>query len=363
MDNKLTNTPMDQGQAMLHIPFGELISSVAKGIADAQWELDRSSMVVAELMSGARVLRNIDTGEPERDKNNDLIINDSRVYFGHTAQPQGFGASARAKLPNASGGLKFVKYISTGKVQKNKKDKYNTSPTVTVVGDNGTGSKAKVKVKVDGRNGEIKSVEVTSSGSGYTSPPEIEISGIDKDFVPVFETILFDRKGPIETIELDKGKEGKGYTVRPLVNIIGEGTGAIAEAVLRGDGRIAGIEVIEGGTGYDPRTTMVEILPQPKMVPQKLSMIELGFVPNFYQFVDTVINMKIAITITKNKEGQYNLNAATVDANYSSSYDYKMELAASVQTKIVPIPPPAILEERIRSVIANDSLFEKNPGE
>lgn len=338
--SKPTNVDINQGKDMLNIPFGELISSVAKGMADAQWELDKSSMVVAEMMSGSRVLRDLDTGKPERDSNNKLIIDDSRVFFGYTPQPQGFGAVGTARLPNASSGLKSVEIVKIGKVKDKKKE-----PKAIVEGD---GKGAKVKVKMDGRSGKITKVEVTSSGSGYTTPPIIKITGLDPKDLPSFRTRLYDRKGPVDYV--DVSERGEGYTIRPVVNIIGEGTGAEAKAIMDGNGKIADIQITRKGEGYDPNNTFVEIIPQPKMVPQKLSMIELGFVPNFYQFVDTVIKMKIALTITRDGNGEYNLQAATVNANYSSSYDYKMELAASVETKIVPIPPPTVLEERIRKI-------------
>lgn len=85
-------------------------------------------------------------------------------------------------------------------------------------------------------------------------------------------------------------------------------------------------------------------------IPQKASMIELGFVPNFYHFVDTVINMKVAMKITRTGDNDYAIHTAPVDAHYASTYNYNLDFSASVQTKIVPIPPPNNMEERIRSM-------------
>ena len=42
------------GQELLNVPMGDMIRSIALAIADAQWALDKSSMVVTELMSGQR---------------------------------------------------------------------------------------------------------------------------------------------------------------------------------------------------------------------------------------------------------------------------------------------------------------------
>ena len=51
------------GQELLNVPMGDMIRSMALAIAQAQWELDKSSMTVTELMSGQRLLRDLDTGK------------------------------------------------------------------------------------------------------------------------------------------------------------------------------------------------------------------------------------------------------------------------------------------------------------
>ena len=73
--------------------MGGMIRSMALAIAQAQWELDKSSMTVTELMSGQRLLRDLDTGKlldqdgkPTGETTQPIII-DSRVYFGHTYAP------------------------------------------------------------------------------------------------------------------------------------------------------------------------------------------------------------------------------------------------------------------------------------
>lgn len=116
-------------------------------------------------------------------------------------------------------------------------------------------------------------------------------------------------------------------------------------------------------------------------VPVRLSMLELGFSPTFYQFVDTIIEVKIAIKITRSSEYKSsrsntarsssstesrpgflssifskkrtnsNSNVVTtsqVDASYSSKYSYSAEGASLLRTKLAPLPPPPILEDRIR---------------
>ena len=43
---------------------------------------------------------------------------------------------------------------------------------------------------------------------------------------------------------------------------------------------------------------------------------------------------------------------AWVSASFSSKYQYSAEGSSLMRTKLVPIPPPALLEERIRALIA-----------
>ena len=108
-------------------------------------------------------------------------------------------------------------------------------------------------------------------------------------------------------------------------------------------------------------------------ISQRLSMMELGFAPTFYQFVDTIIECKIAIKYTQegsisgsssmtstSKSGGIsfgfrrgisasgNTTTTQVNASYSQKYSYSAEGSSLLRTKLVPIPPPPIMEERIR---------------
>ncbi len=100
---------------------------------------------------------------------------------------------------------------------------------------------------------------------------------------------------------------------------------------------------------------------------QEYSLIELGFTPTFYQFVDTIIEVKMSISMTRESSstrtrstkwgaggffgafgGAY---SSSVSASYSSKYQYSAEGSSLLRTKLVPVPPPAVLEERIRLMI------------
>ncbi|EGV50217.1 hypothetical protein [Candidatus Endoriftia persephone] len=119
-------------------------------------------------------------------------------------------------------------------------------------------------------------------------------------------------------------------------------------------------------------------------VPTRLSMLELGFAPVFYQFVDTIIEVKIAIKITRTREysrtrsnmqtertgshrrkrsfwgtsrsssNRTQVSTSQVDATYASKYSYTAEGASLLRTKLSPVPPPPMLEERIRGLMDNE---------
>jgi hypothetical protein len=121
-----------------------------------------------------------------------------------------------------------------------------------------------------------------------------------------------------------------------------------------------------------------------------MSMLELGFSPTFYQFVDTIIEVKIAIKITRTSESTFTRRSTEtetarqargggllgaifggkrsdsttvttnqVDASYASKYSYSAEGSSLLRTKLVPLPPPPILEERIRRSLDEDTERRK----
>lgn len=109
-------------------------------------------------------------------------------------------------------------------------------------------------------------------------------------------------------------------------------------------------------------------------VPQKVSMMELGFVPTFYQFVDTVIEVKLALKLQRSGQtesqgpgsaapgSRFVLAATPVDASYASTYSFSADMAAVFRTKLVPIPPPALLEQRIRSMLEAEARSTAPPA-
>ncbi len=308
------------GKEMGAVPFGTIISSVALGIAEGQWALDKSSIRVTELMSGQRLLRDIDTGQLLTKAGDNLPdgaepqVIDSRVYFGYDylnepANPNDFELDLLESGPN-TGGIQAIKLKAGGNYGKD----YAYKPKVVIEGFPG--------------------FEEEETATGWAE---------------------IDDAGSIKNIEISN--KGKGYT-----------KGKIA---LR----------FEGGGG--------------RRTPRKLSMMELGFTPNFYQFVDTIIEIKITVnmiesesqsktqtersTTVNSKSTEYSsqgygwswyrphsssykrketsIVAKSVDPAMSSKYSYSVEGSSLVRTKMVPVPPPTILEERIRLLMETEEMY------
>ena len=112
---------------------------------------------------------------------------------------------------------------------------------------------------------------------------------------------------------------------------------------------------------------------------QKLSMMELGFSPTFYQFTNNIIEVKIAIKLSrereytrstqtqrdlrKRKKGLWGflsgsttkVGTTTVDATYSSKYSYSAEGSSLLRCNLMPIPAPAAFEDRVQAMIDNET--------
>jgi len=104
---------------------------------------------------------------------------------------------------------------------------------------------------------------------------------------------------------------------------------------------------------------------------ESLSMLELGFTPTFYQFVETNIEIKVSISVAEEKSeesstsesntetesktsvdiGWFSVSSSTktttktstVDARFASRFQYSADASSRVSTRIVCVPPPAPL--------------------
>ncbi len=125
---------------------------------------------------------------------------------------------------------------------------------------------------------------------------------------------------------------------------------------------------------------------------EDLSMLETGILPSFYQFVDTILELKMEVKMREEENSHFSAKATTsrsrteerggevssrikvktmfasfersqkaswkskstsaysrtVDAGYSQSYGQEMSASSLMRTKVIPKPPPEVLIERIR---------------
>jgi len=94
------------------------------------------------------------------------------------------------------------------------------------------------------------------------------------------------------------------------------------------------------------------------------SMIGAGFQPTFYQFAETIIEVKVAISMsyessyerTYGKEQEIKDTRAkkrpvttttTVDATYANKYNYSAEGSSLLRTRLVPVPPNPMISQVI----------------
>jgi hypothetical protein len=89
------------------------------------------------------------------------------------------------------------------------------------------------------------------------------------------------------------------------------------------------------------------------------SLLDLGFTPTFYQFVDTTLEIKVAFSMkseTASTAGAGQQKAVTtrstpVDATYANRFQYPVEGSSVLRTKLVTVPPPGVLEGRVRELV------------
>ncbi len=99
------------------------------------------------------------------------------------------------------------------------------------------------------------------------------------------------------------------------------------------------------------------------------SLLSLGFTPTFYQFVDTVIEIKMAISMSRSSETNVSVRtrvrtfvfSASVNASYSQKFQYSAEGSSLMRTKLVTIPVPSIFEQRLKELVRNEQVENAEP--
>jgi len=125
---------------------------------------------------------------------------------------------------------------------------------------------------------------------------------------------------------------------------------------------LAGYEIDSNGHIKESPASFVKLQENGK----RYSLLALGFTPTFYQFSETYIELKMAISMKDESEAKvstsasmkapFGLFSASVNASYSQKYQYSAEGSSYFRTKLVTIPAPAVFEQRLRELIKNETL-------
>ena len=103
----------------------------------------------------------------------------------------------------------------------------------------------------------------------------------------------------------------------------------------------------------------------------EVSMLSAGFQPTFYQFTDTIIEVKMAISMNRSSQASVSVTAkvggafipysASITASYSSKYSYSVEGSSLLRTKITPVPPNQFISklyEMKATLMQKDQMVE-----
>lgn len=114
---------------------------------------------------------------------------------------------------------------------------------VTLDGGGGTGATAAILAQ----NGSLLSLQVTNPGKGYTTAPTVTFHSLGSATpIPTATAVL--SFGEVGSISITNA--GTGYKATPLVTIIGDGSGATAEAIIDNSGTVTSVVIKNSGVGY-----------------------------------------------------------------------------------------------------------------
>jgi hypothetical protein len=164
------------------------------------------------------------------------------------------------------------------------------------------------------------------------------------------------------------GKELLNAPFPQLVRTLGVGIAEAQYALDRVSIKIAqlmaGFKVNEDGTLERDETALIVL----REGQEGVSLLALGFTPTFYQFVETYIELKLAISMKQEQETKAESSvagatwspigviAASVNASYSQKYQYEASGSSEMRTKLVTVPSPAMFESRLRELMNESQI-------
>src|SRR5207248_7987211 len=112
----MANEAPSIGQELASLLLGEMIYSIARAIADGQFQLDRASVRAAEFLSGQIVLRDETTGrliDKHGQETSEPDFLDTRVYFGYSYDAKGKCQANRLSMMELGFIPTFYQFVDT----------------------------------------------------------------------------------------------------------------------------------------------------------------------------------------------------------------------------------------------------------
>lgn len=146
--------------------------------------------------------------------------------------------------------------------------------------------------------------------------------------------------------------------VQNLGKSIAEAQYALDQVSIKIAQSMSGLAPNENGEMVSDPSKFIQL----KQGGEAYSLLALGFTPTFYQFVDTLIEIKMSFSMSQTREIGASVSAkagfgfwgASVTASYSQKYQYSAEGSSLMRTKLVTVPTPNILEQRLKDLVQDD---------
>lgn len=152
-----------------------------------------------------------------------------------------------------------------------------------------------------------------------------------------------------------------GQIIQSVAQAIVQAQSALDANALRSAERMSGFEVVRDEHGkpvLDDAGNPLKVDHLVHFGGTGLSMMELGFTPTFYQFAETNVELRLALRATRSDDAHgettYDMRGTPVDATYQSHFGYDLDGSCVVKTKLVPVPAPPLLEQRIRVLLEEE---------
>jgi hypothetical protein len=172
---------------------------------------------------------------------------------------------------------------------------YISPPNVNITGGGGSGATATSIIDIS--SGIVTNIVITNRGSGYTTAPIVSFTPVGTDIPTEIATATAYITGIVKSI--DVVSPGEGYSESPKVSFFGVGAGAEAIATIV-DTKVVSIAVTNGGYGYVTSPNVTFSAPNVKNIPTLNTPITLS--SSFYSYAVSPLSSTNALLVDKKRE-------------------------------------------------------------